>query len=67
MLGSPAEKGVGPDLIGIIGEDAAALRQDLAEIVDGLETGVGQRIVDQWPQMLGGWFCQLSGIAHNGL
>lgn len=54
MPGPPVEQGIGPDLIGIIAEDAAAFRQGLVEIVEGLEMGVGESFVGQRPQMLGG-------------
>ncbi len=59
-LRPPVEPCGGADTVGIIGETAAAIGECLIEGIEILEVGVGDRLVGQWPEMLGG--LQFGGI-----
>jgi len=48
------EIGVACDGLLILVEMAASLGDDGIEIVDGVEVGVGERLIDERPQVLGG-------------
>ena len=48
------EIGVSRDDFFVLREIAASLGNDGIEIVDGVEVGVGERLIDERPQVLGG-------------
>ena len=54
VVGPPPEESMCPDLVWVVGEDTAALGEDLIEVIEGFEVLIGKGLVRQWPQAFGG-------------
>jgi hypothetical protein len=61
------EIGVSRDDFFVVRQIAASVGEDGIEIVDGVEVGVGERFIDERPQVLGGLELRAVGckIARN--